>query len=88
MFYQVCIELKNGEPYEIWGDTYCKLCNRINDDLFNGYNVIKLQTLKCSMKKGGVNHIKNIIPSFDIKQYKKRDFKTIEEYKTTLGKCI
>mgnify|MGYP000359607332 CR=1 FL=1 len=88
MFYHIKITLKNNEIYELSTDSYLNLCHRINDDLFSGFPILKLQTIKASLKKNGkINHLKNIIPSIEITTYKKTSFKTNKEYQAELAKC-
>ena len=88
MFYKIKITLKNDDVYEIYSNSYLNLCNRINEDLFSGFEVLKLQTVKASMKASNEKtHLGNIIPNVEIIKYKKSSFKNNKEYLELKSKC-
>ena len=67
-------------PYKLFAKTYLSVCEQINADIFSGFPVLKQTTLKASYQKNDKNHIRTLIPDFELTKFKRNDFPSLGEF--------
>lgn len=81
MIYKINFNAPNNKHYEFYAKTYKQIADKINSDVFGGFNILKTTTIKASYKKTAKrNHILTYIPSFNLERITEDKFENKSEY--------